>query len=211
MEDKCKKCRRAGQKLFLKGEKCYSPKCPLVRKPYAPGFFGKSGPKKARRGLSEYGIQLREKQKVKFGYGLREKQFANYVKEAMKKSAAEPSAYLFRLLESRLDNVVYRLGFAESRAKARQIVSHGHIMVNGRKVNIPSYAVREGDKISIKPQSLPKGVFKDLDIRLKKHNAPAWLKLDKQAKAGEVVGFPSVNEEAGMDESLNTIIEFYSR
>jgi len=167
LDDKCKKCRRANEKSFLKGEKCYGPKCPLGRKPYAPGIFGKGSGKHFRgRGKSEYGLQLREKQKVKFSYGLRERQFANYVKEASKKSGTETSANLFDILESRLDNVVFRLGLAESRSKARQIVTHGHIMINGRRVNIPSCRMRPGDKLSVRPQSEGKGIFKDIDIKL---------------------------------------------
>lgn len=211
MDDKCKKCRRAGQKLFLKGEKCYSPKCPITRKPYVPGIFGKTRGKHFRRRSSEYGLQLREKQKIKFSYGMREKQFSNYIKEAEKKAGADTSESLFGFLESRLDNVVFRLGLAESRAKARQIISHGHIMLNGRKVNIPSYRVRIGDKISIRPQSASKGIFKDVEIKLKKYSPPSWLKLDKDSKTGEVEKAPAIGEETGMEESLNTIIEFYSR
>ncbi|NOY35785.1 MAG: 30S ribosomal protein S4 [bacterium] len=209
--DKCKKCRRARQKLFLKGEKCHTPKCPITTKPYAPGATGKGGGKNVRRGGSEYGIQLREKQKVKFGYGLRERQFVNYAKEAVKAPGADTSAKFFELLESRLDSIVFRLGLADSRSKARQIVSHGHITVNGRRVDIPSYRIKKGDKIAIRPQSAPKGIFSGLDLRLKKYSPPAWLKLDKDGKTGEICGLPSVGEEAGMEGSLNTIIEFYSR
>jgi len=206
--DKCKKCRRARQKLFLKGEKCHTPKCPVATKPYAPGAAGKSGGKNVRRGGSEYGIQLREKQKVKFGYGLRERQFA---KEAVKARGADAAAKFFELLETRLDSVVFRLGLADSRSKARQIVSHGHVTVNGRRVDIPSYRIKKGDRIAIRPQSASKGIFGDIDLRLKKYNPPAWLKLDKSGKTGEICGLPSVGEEAGMEGSLNTIIEFYSR
>ncbi len=155
--DKCKKCRRAGEKLFLKGEKCFGQKCPLSRKPYTPGKFGKggkSGRRRPSRGLSEYGIQLREKQKLKFSYGLRERQFSNYVEESKKRGGGDSKAYLFELLELRLDNVIFRFGLTESRAMARQMISHGHIKVNGRKVNIPSCRLRIGDKISIRPQSV---------------------------------------------------------
>lgn len=210
-QDKCKKCRRAGQKLFLKGERCYGPKCALTRKPYVPGIFGKIRGKHAKRGLSEFGIQLREKQKIKFNYGMRERQFSSYTKEAVEKGGGAAASNIFELLESRLDNVVFRLGLSESRAKARQIVSHGHIMVNGRRMNIPSYRVKIGDKISIRPQSEPKGIFKDIEIKLKKYTPPAWLKFDKPSKSGEVSGKPLISEEAGMEKSLGTIIEFYSR
>lgn len=190
MEDKCKRCRRIGEKLFLKGEKCFTPKCPLTRKPYAPGIFGKRGPKKARRGMSDYGVQLRDKQKTKFSYGLRERQFAIYVKEAAKKFGGNAQEFLFQFLESRLDNVVFRLGFSASRFGARQLVSHGHILVNGKKVDIPSYRIKIGDKISIRPQSVEKGIFKDIDIKIKKYNPPVWISLDKAKKEGEIVGKP---------------------
>ena len=187
INDKCKKCRRAGEKLFLKGEKCFSPKCPITRKPYPPGKFGKSRRKRPNRGLSEYGVQLREKQKLKFSYGLRERQFANYLKEANKKGGGDVKTYLLELLESRLDNVVFRLGLTNSRSQTRQIISHGHIMVNNRKVTIPSYRVKIGDKISIRPQSINKTVFRDLDIKLKKYNPPSWINLDKDKKEGIII------------------------
>ncbi len=193
INDKCKKCRRAGEKLFLKGEKCFSPKCPVTRKPYPPGKFGKSRRKGRNRGLSEYGVQLREKQKLKFSYGLRERQFSNYLKEANKKGGGDAKTYLLELLESRLDNAVFRLGLIDSRSQARQIISHGHIMVNNRKVTIPSYRVKIGNKISIRPQSINKTIFRDLDIKLKKYNPPSWINFDKEKKEGEIVGRPSTN------------------
>ena len=211
LQDKCKKCRRAAEKLFLKGEKCDGQKCPFTRKPYAPGIFGKGGGKHFKRRESEYGTQLREKQKVKISYGMREKQFVNYVKKAVKKIGTDSSSNLFESLELRLDNVVFRLGIAVSRIVARQMVSHGHIMVNGGKVNIASRRLKIGDKVSIRPQSAEKGVFKDLDIRLKKYSTSPWLKLDKDKKEGEVIGTPGLAEEAGMVKRLGTIIEFYSR
>lgn len=192
LNDKCKKCRRAGEKLFLKGEKCFSPKCPLIRKPYPPGLIGKKGSKRGRRGFSDYGVQLRERQKIKFGYGIRKRQFDNYLKEAGKKGRGDVSVYLTELLESRLDNVVFRLGFSDSRTGARQMISHGHIMVNGRKVNIPSYRTKIKEKISIRPQSVNKGIFKDIDIKLKKYNPPSWIKLDKIKKEGEIIGRPKI-------------------
>jgi small subunit ribosomal protein S4 len=187
INDKCKKCRRAGEKLFLKGEKCFSPKCPIIRKPYPPGKFGKSRRKRPNRGLSEYGVQLREKQKLKFSYGLRERQFANYLKEANKKGGGDAKTYLLELLESRLDNVVFRFGLTDSRSQARQIISHGHIMVNNRKVTIPSYRVKISDKISIRPQSIKKIIFRDLDIKLKKYNPPSWINFDKEKKEGVII------------------------
>lgn len=187
LNDKCKKCRRAGEKLFLKGEKCFGPKCPIIRKPYPPGKFGKGRRKKPTRGLSEYGAQLREKQKLKFSYGLRERQFANYVGKANKKGRGDAKTYLLELLESRLDNVVFRLGLTDSRSQARQIISHGHIMINNRKVTIPSCRVKINDKISIRPQSINKTIFRDLDIKLKKYNPPSWINLDKDKKEGVII------------------------
>jgi len=211
MANQCKKCRRAGQKLFLKGAKCYTPKCSFVRKPHAPGTSGQTRGRGFRRNASEYGTQMREKQKVKFNYGLREKQFVNYVKEASAKAGVDIADKIFEFLELRLDNAIFRMGLSDSRSKARQIASHGHIMVNGRRVNIPSYRLRMGDKITIRPQSAEKGIFQDIDVTLKKHTPPAWINLDKSAKVGEISGSPAVGEEVGMESSLNTIIEFYSR
>jgi len=201
----CKTCRRAGQKLFLKEEKCFSPKCAVTRKPYAPGRTPKRKPN-----VSEYGRQLKEKQALRNLYGLRERQFVNAVKKAMQKGGMEISGQLVRLLESRLDNAVFKLGLAKSRTAARQLVGHGHICVNGRKITIPSYQVKKGDKISIRPQSISIKPFSELDTYLKKYNPPLWLKLDKSLKTGEVTKEPdeSVTE---MGVNLNAIIEFYSR
>ena len=204
----CKTCRRAGAKLFLKGDRCITPKCAMVTKPYAPGIHGKGGGKrKGRRGSSEYGTQLRDKQVVKFSYGLRERQFVNYVKEASKKKGVA-SSELVKLLESRLDNVVFRLGFASNRASSRQLVSHGHITVNGRRNNIPSYMVKIGDKIGVRAGSALKGPFEDLDARWQKFEAPTWLSLDKVKKEA------TVTADAASDDTrfnFNSIIELYSR
>jgi len=202
---KCKICRRTGQKLFLKEEKCFSPKCPITRKPYPPGKRAKRP-----RPLSEFGSQLKEKQKLKFLYGLREKQFSNYVKSAMDKGGANISSHVIELLESRLDNTIFRLGFTQSRSNARQLVSHGHIYINNKRTTIPSFQIKKEDKISIKTTSLSKKVFADLDIELKKYNPPSWLKLDKEKKVGEVTKLPVAKEaETGVDIGL--IIDFYSR
>ncbi|MBU4223875.1 30S ribosomal protein S4 [Patescibacteria group bacterium] len=191
LENKCKKCRRIGEKLFLRGDKCFTPKCPLSRKPYAPGMSKKTKSRRPKN-RSEYGLQLMEKQKIKLTYGIRERQFSNYLKGANKKSKGDTEALLFEALESRLDNVVFRLGFCNSRSSARQIVSHGHIMVNGRKVNVPSCKIKSGDKICIRPQSAEKAIFKDIDIKIKKYNPPAWIKLDKAKKEGEIISQPSI-------------------
>ena len=191
MQDKCKKCRRAVEKLFLKGERCFTPKCAVARKPYVPGPATKSG-KTRRVSTTEYGIRLREKQKVKFSYGLRTRQFDNYTKEAEGKAGGgNVMAALYSFLESRLDNVVFRMGLADSRSVARQIVTHGHVMVDGRRVDIPSYRVSIGNKVSVRPQSSVKAIFKDIDAKIKKHNPPVWLKLDKVKKEGEIIGTPT--------------------
>ncbi len=204
----CKTCRRAQAKLFLKGERCATPKCAMVTKPYTPGALGKSGGKrKGRRGSSEYGIQLRDKQVVKFSYGLRERQFSNYVKEASNKKGIA-SMELVKLLESRLDNVIYRLGFTPNRVSSRQFVSHGHITINGRRNNIPSYRVRIGDKIGIRAGSVNKGPVADLSERWQKFEAPTWISLDKDKKEATIIS------EATSDDTrfnFNSIIELYSR
>ncbi len=209
IELKCKKCRRAGEKLFLKEGKCYTPKCPLVRKPYPPGFQSRST-KRPKRGSSEFGTQLKEKQKLKFLYFLRERQFKNYVKKALKTKGGNIPSKLAELLESRFDNIVFKLGFAKSRSEARQLVGHGHILVNGKSVDISSYSVKLGDKISIRPQSASKGKLKDIDLYFKKYEPPAWLKLNKEKKEGELVAKPQI-EDIGTKANLNMIIEFYSR
>ena len=191
MQDKCKKCRRAVEKLFLKGERCFTAKCAVARKPYVPGPATKSG-KTRRVSNTEYGIKLRENQKIKFSYGLRTRQFENYTEEAENKAGGgNVKSALYSFLESRLDNVVFRMGLADSRSVARQIVTHGHVMVDGRRVDIPSYRVSLGNKITVRPQSSVKAIFKDLDAKMKKHNPPVWLKLDKTKKEGEIIGMPA--------------------
>jgi small subunit ribosomal protein S4 len=202
---KCKKCRRAGQKLFLKGERCFSQKCAMVRRAYPPGVHGKS----FRRRASEYGQQLAEKQKVRYTYGVSEQQFKKYFKEIAGQRGNKEELFVQKL-ESRLDNVVFRLGWARSRGLARQIVSHGHILVNGRKVNIPSCQVKKGDLIQIKETSKSKAVFRDLKTLLKKQEIPAWLSLDKQKLEGKVKGQPKI-EDMGKVGELSMIIEYYSR
>jgi len=205
IDSKCKKCRRAGQKLFLKGERCFSQKCAMIRKPYIPGLHGKS----RRRGLSEYGQQLIEKQKVRHVYGISEGQFKNYFKEIVGQKGNKEEL-LANKLESRLDNVVFRLGWAQSRSLARQIVNHGHILVNQRKVDIPSYQVKKGDIIQIREKSKKLSLFRDLKITLKKYETPAWLSLDKQKLAGEIIDQPKVADLGKIGE-IGMIIEYYSR
>jgi len=160
--------------------------------------------------LSDYGAQLKEKQKLKFLYGLREKPFANYVKKALAKGGSSIDLQIISSLEMRLDNIVFRLGLAKSRSGARQIVGHGHILVNNRKVTIPSYQAKKGDKISIRSGSISKKVFAETDIYLKKYSPPIWLKLDKSKKEGEIAtNLTKKDIEPGVN--LNAIIGFYSR
>lgn len=205
---KCKICRRAKTKLFLKGEKCLSPKCPMVLKPYTPGFQGK----KHRRRSSEYGTQLIEKQKLKYWYGLSEKSLKRYVKEVLSKKgrAGNAQTLLMQNLEKRLDNIVYRLGFAVSRRAARQFVSHNHFLVNEKRVNIPSFRVKKGDKITLEESSRTKKIFQNLDVGLKKSQRPVWLKLDAKKLEAVVMGEPSA-EEVALPVEMSHIFEFYSR
>jgi len=204
----CKICRRAGTKLFLKGERCLSPKCALIRKPYPPG------PKRKGRfkQLSEYGKELQEKQKLKNWYNLRERQFAKYVKDILKRrgKVEDAAGTLIQKLESRFDNVVFRLGFASSRIQARQFVSHGHFLINGKVVNKPSYQLKKGDKVAVNPYSRKKKNIEKVVLLLKKYQPPAWLKLNQETLAAEVIGTPNLIEAAPPSE-LSTIFEFYSR
>jgi len=205
-DKKCKICRRAGEKLFLKGEKCFTPKCIFVKKPYPPGKL--ESEKKHRSTRSEFGSYLIEKQKVRNVYGVGEKQFSNYVKSAKEKKNATPTVTLYDSLERRVDNIVFRLGFASSRALARQLVSHGHITVNGRRITVPSYSVRTGDKIGLREGSKGIGPFKDLEKKLESHKMPSWLKFDASKKEAEIVGKP---ENTDLVFNLNSVVEFYSR
>ena len=159
---------------------------------------------------TEYGIQLNEKQKARFVYGLGEKQFSNYVKEALSRKTGKTSQTIFEFLELRLDNVIYRLGFSPTRTGARQMVSHGHISVNGRPVNTPSRRMTIGDKIEINTRSLNKPLFADLDEKIKNINVPSWIKFDPVKKIAEIQGMPTLTRAENMFD-LNTVIEFYSR
>lgn len=205
---KCKICRRLNTKLFLKGEKCLSPKCSMIKKSYPPG----EKRKRKTRSLSEYGKELREKQKLKNWYNLKERQFEKYVRSILKKKggAKDPSSQLIKLLESRLDNVVFRLGFGFSRQATRQMVSHNHFLVNDKLVNIPGYLVKKGDKISVNEKSTKKNIFQNIAISIKKHIVPAWLKLDVKKLEGKVVGVPYL-EEAAPPVEISAIFEYYSR
>lgn len=205
---KCRICRRLGVKLFLKGEKCLSPKCPIIRRSYPPGQKGK---RRTRR-ISEYGKQLREKQKLKKWYNLRERQFKKYIKEVLeyRGKVEDATSLLIKKLERRLDNVIFRLGFASSRAQARQMVSHGHFLVNKKQVNIPSYQIKKGDKITLRSTFQKKPIFQDLKIKLKKYQPPSWLSFDVKNLTGEVVGLPTL-EESAPPADISAIFEFYSR
>lgn len=208
IDSKCKICRRLRIKLFLKGERCLSPKCLMVKKPYSPGQKKKRRPTP----LSEYGKELREKQKLKNWYNLRESQFKNYVKKVLDERGKieNPATLLIKNLEARLDNVIFRLGFANSRALAKQLVSHSHFLVNGKSIDIPSYSVKKGDIISIKPQKIKKGIFQNLKNLLKKHKSPSWLELDVEKLEGKVIAEPSIEEVAPPVE-ISAIFEYYSR
>lgn len=196
----CKKCRRLGVSV------CGREKCALKRKPYPPGEHGKS----FRRGGSEYGIQLKEKQKVKFLYGLRERQFKNYVSSAVSQHKIPAGDQLVLSLESRLDNIVYRLGFAPTRASARQMVNHGHIWVSGRRVNSPSFQLKVGDIVEIRAGSRQKGIFANLDFTMKKYNPPEWIDFNKSEFKGKIIARPSTHELV-KSYNINAIVEYYSR
>jgi len=203
----CKLCRREGEKLFLKGERCTSPKCALERRPYAPGSHGRRS--QFRRRDSNYALQLRAKQKARRVYGVLERQFRRYFREA-ERLRGLTGTNLLVILESRLDNVVYRFGFAMSRPQARQIVRHGHVEVNGRKVNIPSYLVKPGDIVAIRPTSRKKGMIQDIALDLEHRAVPDWLSRDERALSGRVLSMPQRGDiDVAIDEQL--IVEYYSR
>ncbi len=202
-ESVCRQCRREGQKLFLKGDRCFSEKCAVSRRPFPPGQHGQA----RRRKESEYGLQLREKQKARRIYGVLESQFRKYYEKAVREKGVKGENML-RHLERRLDNVAYRLGFGDSRAMARQMVNHGHLRVNGKKVDIPSFEVSVGDVISIKNQSRDIPVFKAL--RENGKTTPKWLEFEADALTGKVVALPAREDiEQNIEEHL--IVEMYSR
>lgn len=206
-EAKCKICRREGVKLFLKGERCNSDKCSFDRKPYSPGLHGRE-----KKRVTEYKIQLREKQKTKAMYGMLERQFSIFYKRAdLKKGATGEN--LLRMLECRLDNVVYRLGFANSRSQARQLINHRHFSVNGKGTDIPSFIVKEGDIIAVKEGSRDAKIFKEImaDENIAARIAtPAWLELNKDEMKGKVIRLPE-REDLPQDVKENLIVELYSK
>lgn len=200
----CRLCRREGIKLFLKGDRCFTDKCAVERRTYAPGQHGQ-----ARKKVSEYGIQLREKQKVKRLFDLREKQFRKIFAEAERRKGITGTNLLL-LLERRLDNIVYRLGFARSRAEARNLVRQGHVLVHGKAVNIPSYEVKEGDKVEVKESSRKiRGIAESVEGAERRGLSP-WLKLNKETFSGEVLSLPSRDQLTfPIEEQL--IVELYSK
>lgn len=204
----CKLCRREGEKLFLKGSRCLTPKCSFERRSYPPGQHGRDT--QFRRGrASDYLMQLREKQKARRIYGVYERQFSRYFRKATRQVGLTGTNLLV-LLETRMDNVVYRLGLADSRAQARQLVSHGHFMLNGRKIDVPSALVKPGDVIAIRPQSSSRTYFKELRQDLDDRRVPAWLALDVKNLSATVKNFPARED---MDVSINEqlVVEYYSR
>ncbi|MCQ2406076.1 MAG: 30S ribosomal protein S4 [Oscillospiraceae bacterium] len=200
----CRMCRREGQKLFLKGDRCYSAKCAMEQRAFAPGQHGQS-----RSKTSEYGLQLREKQKAKRYYGLLESQFHGYF-EMAERRPGQTGENLLSILESRLDNVVYRLGFAMSRAEARQLVSHGHFTVNGRKVNIPSYLVKPGMVITLKDSSKSLEKIKGNVEANAFRQAPKWLEYDNNNLSAKVVAVPA-REDIDLPIEEHLIVELYSK
>ena len=202
MRISCRICRRIGASV------CGREKCAFRRKPYPPGIHGRG--KRRRREISEYARQLREKQIVRHSYGLSESQFRGYVTKALAGHGGDVIQKLIGSLELRLDNVVWRLGFARTRSVARQLVAHGHISVNGRRVFVPSYRTRPGSVVAITTQSQGKGVFRDLEITLKKHQPPSWLSLVPEKREGTITSLPKVEDMVRLYD-VKSIIEFYSR
>lgn len=200
----CRLCRRYGEKLYLKGDRCFSPKCAFNKRPTPPG-----GANQRRRKVSDRGLQLREKQRARVFYGLLERQFRGYYDEALKKTGVTGES-LINALESRLDNVVYRLGLADSRRQARQLVRHGHINLNERKTDIPSAQVKVGDQIGFTARGAKTEYAKTVQETIKSKQAPAWLTLDMTAMRGRMISEPTLEQaEAFFDP--NVIVEYYSR
>lgn len=203
-ESVCRLCRKEGVKLFLKADRCYTDKCAIVKRAYGPGQHGQR-----RIKFSEYGLQLREKQKARRFYGIMEKQFRNYFVEADRRKGIT-GENLLETLERRLDNVIYRLGFAGSRPEARQLVRHGHVIVNNRKVNIPSYLIKVGDEIAVRDKSKSSPKFKEIVEAAMNKTTPQWLEVDKEELKGRVIAMPS-REDIDVPLEEHLIVELYSR
>ena len=201
----CRLCRRTGEKLFLKGERCLTPKCAIEKRSNPPGQHGAS----RRRRVSEHGMQLKEKKRARSIYGVLERQFYSYYEEASRKSGVT-GEHLLQFLERRLDNVVYRLGFAESRAQARQAIRHRHMTVNGRRVDIPSFRVKEGDVIGWTERARNTELYKIIVADLRRKPLPKWLSLDAESVTGKVEALPEPSEmDVKVDDRM--IVEFYAR
>jgi small subunit ribosomal protein S4 len=200
----CRLCRREGAKLFLKGTRCYTKKCAFERRPSPPGQHGVR-----RRKMGDFGIQLREKQKVRRVYGVLERQFHNYFVAAENREGIT-GENLLRSLETRLDNVVFRLGFGSSRAQARQLVAHGHFAVNGVPTNVPSYQLKPGDRVEVRESRRARDAFKVVRETLKSHQAPEWLSLDPANLSGTVAALPR-RDQMPLDLSEQLVVEYYSR
>lgn len=200
----CKLCRRERQKLFLKGQKCYSEKCPIEQRNYPPGQHGVS----RRTKISEYGVQLREKQKIKRVYGLLETQFRNYFEKAVKQKG-RTGDNLIKLLERRLDNVVYRIGFASSRKQARQLIKHGHFLINGQPVDIPSYLVKVGDLIQVKEKSKKLDAIHN-SLKRVKDNTYNWITVDKATLSGTFIQIPE-RADVPLEANEQLVVELYSK
>jgi small subunit ribosomal protein S4 len=204
----CKLCRREGEKLFLKGSRCFTPKCAFERRGYAPGQHGKSS-QFSRKRESDYQRQLRAKQKARRVYGMLERQFHRFYAASLKRRGMT-GLNLLQVLESRLDNVVYRLGYAESRAQARQLVTHGHFTVNGRRTDVPSMILNAGDMIAVREGSVKREYFKGLSDMAETHTVPGWLTRDLKNLAGTVARLPERSEIDG-NLAEQSIVEYYSR
>ena len=200
----CRICRREGAKLFFKGTRCYTKKCSFERRPTPPGQHGVR-----RRKVGEFGLQLREKQKIRKTYGVLERQFRNYYIEAQSHTGVT-GEWLLRRLETRLDNVVYRMGFAPSRPAARQLVTHGHFAVNGRPVNIPSFQLRAGDRVEVRESHRNREPFKVAKETLRSHQPPEWLSVDPAKLAGTVADMPR-RDQMPLDLNEHLVVEYYSR
>ncbi|MBI4186210.1 MAG: 30S ribosomal protein S4 [Chloroflexi bacterium] len=201
----CRLCRRSGEKLFIKGGRCYTPKCAVDKRSKPPGQAASQ-----RRRLSDRGLQLRAKQKVRWNYGILERQFHRIFTQAARQAGVTGDTLLV-LLERRLDSAVFRLGFADSRAQARQLVRHGHITVNGRKTDIPSYLVKEGDTIGWRPQSTRSSYYQQALAAIEGKIVPNWLSLNKETLAGQVLTLPTPEEIGGVKFDTKSVVEYYSR
>src|SRR3989338_7742033 len=205
LEPKCKRCRREGEKLFLKGDRCYTAKCAIVKRNFPPGLHGAKG----RAKLTGYGTQLRAKQKAKRYYGVLEKQFRRYYDIAARKRG-ETAENLLQILESRADNFVCRACWAKSRAQARQLVSYGHIRVNGKRITIPAYSLKKGDVVEVDLSSQKNAYFESVKPTLEKYEVPVWISMDPKEMKARYLEYPTIEQAAALFD-LTSIVEFYSR